>query len=422
MNLILWLLSSTVVIGNIEGVISPITANYVQRVIDKAEEKEAEAIVFLLDTPGGLMDAMREIVKDELNSNITIIIYVYPSGASDASAGVFLTYAAHIAAMTPGTNLGAAHPVAISPQGIGGGEEKKADDTMMEKATEDAAAYLRGIAKKRNRNIEWAEKAVRESVSATAEEALELGIIDLVVSSVDELLEKIHGRKVELPGGVKKLDTKNAERENLPMNFREEFLKLISNPNIAYILFIVGIYGLIFEIRSPGAIIPGVLGALCIILAFYSFSVLPINYAGVALIILGIAMFVMEVLTPTYGPLTIGGIVSMSIGSIMLINTDATFLQISKPLIFAAVGTTAAFFIFALGAVIKAMKNKPTTGKEGLTGAIGKAVSDINSKGGKVFVRGEYWNAVANKKIKIDTEVEVVEVNGLTVKVKKKEV
>jgi membrane-bound serine protease (ClpP class) len=422
MNLILWLLGSTVIIGNIEGVISPITASYVQRVIDKAEEKEAEAIVFLLDTPGGLMDAMREIVKDELNSNIPIIIYVYPSGASDASAGVFLTYAAHIAAMTPGTNLGAAHPVAISPQGVGGGEEKKEDNTMMEKATEDAAAYLRGIAKKRNRNIEWAEKAVRESVSATAEEALKLGIIDLVVSSVDELLEVIHGREVELPGGAKKLDTKNAERENLPMNFREELLKLISNPNIAYILFIVGIYGLIFEIRSPGAIIPGLVGALCLILAFYSFQTLPINYAGVALIILGIAMFVMEVLTPTYGPLTIGGIISMSIGSIMLINTDATFLQISKPLIFAAVGTTAAFFIFALGAVIKAMKNKPTTGKEGLTGVIGEAVSDINSKGGKVFVRGEYWNAVSDKKIKKDTEVEVLEINGLTLKVKKKEV
>jgi membrane-bound serine protease (ClpP class) len=422
MNLILWLLGSTVIIGNIEGVISPITASYVQRVIDKAEEKEAEAIVFLLDTPGGLMDAMREIVKDELNSNIPIIIYVYPSGASDASAGVFLTYAAHIAAMTPGTNLGAAHPVAISPQGVGGGEEKKEDNTMMEKATEDAAAYLRGIAKKRNRNIEWAEKAVRESVSATAEEALKLGIINLVVSSVDELLEVIHGREVELPGGAKKLDTKNAERENLPMNFREELLKLISNPNIAYILFIVGIYGLIFEIRSPGAIIPGLVGALCLILAFYSFQTLPINYAGVALIILGIAMFVMEVLTPTYGPLTIGGIISMSIGSIMLINTDATFLQISKPLIFAAVGTTAAFFIFALGAVIKAMKNKPTTGKEGLTGVIGEAVSDINSKGGKVFVRGEYWNAVSDKKIKKDTEVEVLEINGLTLKVKKKEV
>jgi len=422
MNLILWLFGSTVIIGNIEGVISPITANYVERVIKKAEERDAEALVLLLDTPGGLMNAMRDIVKDELNSPVPIVVYVYPSGASDASAGVFLTYAAHIAAMAPGTNLGAAHPVAISPQGIGGGEEKKQDDTMIEKATEDATAYLRSIAKKRNRNIKWAEKAVRESVSATAEEALELGIIDLIVPSIDELLEEIHGMKVELPGGVKQLDTKNAERENIPMNFREELLKLISNPNIAYILFIVGLYGLIFEIRSPGAIIPGLLGALCLILAFYSFQTLPINYAGVALIILGITMFVMEVLTPTYGPLTIGGIVSMFIGSTMLINSSSEFLQISKPLIFAVIGTTAAFFIFALGAAIRAMKSKPTTGKEGLTGTIGKAVGDINSGGGKVFIRGEYWNAVSDKKIKKDTEVEVVEVKGLKIKVKKKEV
>jgi membrane-bound serine protease (ClpP class) len=420
MNLILWLFSSTVIIGKIEGVISPITANYVQRMIEKAEEREAETLVLLLDTPGGLDVSMREIVKEELNSTVPIVVYVHPAGARDASAGVFLTYAAHIAAMTPGTNLGAAHPVAISPQGIGGGEEKKPDDTMIEKATEDAAAYLRGIAKKRNRNVDWAEKAVRESVSATAEEALELGIIDLIVSSIDELLEEIHGMEVELPQGSKELDTKNAERENIPMNFREELLKLISNPNIAYILFIIGLYGLIFEIRSPGAIIPGLLGALCLILAFYSFQTLPINYAGVALIILGIAMFIMEILTPTYGPLTIGGIVSMSIGSIMLINSSAEFLQISKPLIFAVIGTTAVFFIFALGAVIKAMKSKPTTGKEGLTGAIGKAASDINSKGGKVFIRGEYWNAVSDRKVKKDSKIEVTEVNGLTLKVKKK--
>ncbi len=426
MYLILWLFANTVILGEIEGMISPITADYVHRVIKEAEEKDTEAIVFLLDTPGGLMDAMRDIVKDELNSNVPIIVYVHPSGASDASAGVFITYAAHIAVMTPGTNIGAAHPVSISPKMPGTSEDNKEKDPneeiMMKKVTEDAVAYLRGIAKKRSRNQNWAEKVVRESVSATAEEALELGIIDLIASSIDELLEGIHGMKVELPGAVKKLDTKNAEKENIPMSSREEFLRLIFNPNVAYILFLVGIYGLIFEIRSPGAIIPGVLGALCIILAFYSFSVLPINYAGVALIILGIIMFVLEVLTPTFGPLTIGGIVSMFIGSIMLINSDATFLQISKPLIFAVVGTTAAFFIFAIGATIKAMKRKPTTGKEGLIGMIGKADSDINSRGGKVFVRGEYWNAVSDEKIKPDNEVEVLEVDGLKIKVKKKEV
>jgi len=422
MYLILWLFANTVIIGEVEGIIGPITANYVHRTIKEAEERNAEALVLLLDTPGGLDEAMREIVKDELNSSVPIIIYVYPSGARDASAGVFLTYAAHIAAMTPGTNIGAAHPVAISPGGTEGGKDKGADDTMMEKVTEDAAAYIRGIAKKRNRNINWAEKAVRESVSATAEEALNLKIIDLLASSVDELLEKIHGKEVSLPGGSKKLDTKNAEKKNIPMSLREEFLKLISNPNIAYILFIVGFYGLIFEITHPGAVIPGLLGALSLILAFYSFQTLPINYTGVALIILGIAMFVMEILTPTYGPLTIGGIVSMSIGSMMLINSDASFLQISKPIIFAVVGTTAAFFIFALGAVLKAIRKKPTTGKEGLIGTIGKAVSNINSTGGKVFIRGEYWNAVSDNKIKKDTDVKVVEVYGLKIKVKKREV
>jgi membrane-bound serine protease (ClpP class) len=431
MNLILLLLANTVIIGEIEGVISPITATYVERVIEKAEEKDAEAIVFLLDTPGGLMDAMRKIVKDELNSTVPIVIYVHPSGASDASAGVFLTYAAHIAAMTSGTNIGAAHPVSVGPKEPGAGgcekeekteEDKKNETIMMEKITEDAAAYLRGIAKKRNRNQIWAEKVVRESVSATAEEALELEIIDLIASSIDELLETIHGMEVELPDESRKLNTKNAEREKIPMDAREELLKLISNPNIAYILFIVGMYGLIFAIRSPGAIIPGLIGALCLILAFYSFQTLPINYAGVALIILGIAMFVMEVLTPTYGPLTIGGIVSMLIGSMMLINTDAPFLQISKPLIFAAVGTTAAFLIFALGAVIKSMRKKPTTGKEGLIGTIGNAVSNIDTHEGKIFIRGEYWNAISDKKIKKGTEVEVLEVDGLKIKVKKKEV
>jgi membrane-bound serine protease (ClpP class) len=427
MYLILWLFANTVILGKVEGVIGPITANYVHRVIKEAEERNAEALVLLLDTPGGLDEAMREIVKDELNSSVPIIVYVHPSGARDASAGVFLTYAAHIAAMTPGTNIGAAHPVSISPkgpEGIGSEKDKKTnnENIMMEKVTEDAAAYLRGIAKKRNRNIEWAEKAVRESVSATSEEALKLKIIDLIASSVDELLEKIHGRKVDLPGGSKKLDTKNATKKSIPMSLREEFLKLISNPNIAYILFIVGFYGLIFEITHPGAVIPGLLGALSLILAFYAFQTLPINYTGVALIILGIAMFIMEVLTPTYGPLTIGGVISMSIGSMMLINSSAEFLQISKPIIFAAVGTTAAFFLFALGAILKAMRRKPTTGKEGLIGTTGKAVSDINSTDGKVFIRGEYWNAVSDNKIKKDTEVEVVEIDGLKIKVKKREV
>jgi len=418
MNLILLLFGSFVIIGDIEGIIGPVTSNYVTRTIKRAESDRAEALIFIVDTPGGLDESMREIIKEELNASLPIIVYVHPSGARDASAGVFITLAAHIAAMTPGTNIGAAHPVAISP---GGGEEKKVDETMKEKMTQDAAAYIRSIADKRKRNADWAEKAVRQSVSVTAEEALELNIIDLVAESVDELLEKIDGMEVKLPDGVRKLNTKDAEKKEIPMSRREEFLKLISNPNIAYILFILGFYGLIFEMTHPGAIIPGLLGATCLVLAFFAFQTLPVSYTGIGLIILGIAMFVMEVLTPTYGPLTIGGIVAMTLGSMMLMNTNAPFLQISRPIIFAVVGTTAAFFIFALGAVIKAMRRKPSTGQEGLIGEIGVAEDDISSTKGKVFIHGEYWNAVSDEKINKGEEVEIIEIKRLRLKVIKKE-
>ena len=415
------LLGSSIIIGKIEGIVGPITASYVTRTIQKAEDEKAEVLIFLIDTPGGLDEAMRDIIKEELNASIPIVIYVHPSGARDASAGVFITLAAHIAAMTPGTNIGAAHPVAIGPRGRGGDEEQGIDETLMEKMTQDAAAYIRSIAEKKNRNPQWAEDAVRKSVSATAEEALKLGIIDFIAESVDELLETIGGMDVELVGFTKKLNTKVAVKKEIPMTWREELLKMISNPNIAYILFILGFYGLIFEITHPGAIIPGLLGALFLVLAFFAFQTLPINYTGVGLIILGIAMFVMEVLTPTYGPLTLGGIVAMTLGSLMLLNTNVPFLQISKSIIIAVVGTTAAFFLFALGAVIKAMKRKPATGKEGLIGEIGTAEGDINSTEGKVFIHGEYWNAESSEMIKEGEKVEVLEVERLKLKVKKKE-
>lgn len=421
MVLLLLLFSKTVMIGGIEGIIGPITESYVDRLIDRAEEEEVEALIIKIDTPGGLDQAMRNIVKRELQSEVPIIVYVYPSGARDTSAGVYITMAANIAAMSPGTNIGAASPVAFSP-GMGGGEEQKVDETMKNKMMEDAAAYLRSIAKKRNRNVDWAERAVKQSISATAEEALELNVIDMVVSSIDSLIYRIDGKEVELPQEKKVIDTENAEKKHLPMNWREELLQLISNPNIAYILFVLGFYGLIFEITHPGAVIPGLLGALSLVLAFYSFQTLPVNYTGVALIVLGIGMFVMEVLTPTFGPLTIGGIVSMGIGSMMLINTNAEFLQISKPLIITAVGMTAAFFLFALGALIKAMRRTPTTGREGFKGEEGEVVRKVDPSGGKVFVRGEYWNAFADEEIAEGEKVEVLEVDRMKLKVRKKEV
>ncbi|MCK4527056.1 nodulation protein NfeD [candidate division WOR-3 bacterium] len=419
MNLVLLLLSTTVMIGEIEGIIGPVTANYVTKIIRNAEENKVEALILIIDTPGGLDQAMRDIIKEELNASVPIIVYVHPSGARDASAGVFITLASHIAAMTPGTNIGAAHPVAISPGGQG--EGKGIDETMKEKMTQDAAAYIRSIAEKKGRNAEWAEQAVIKSVSATAEEALKLNIIDLIAESVDDLLKKVHGMEVELPSGKKKLNTAQAETKEIPMNWKEKLLQNLSNPNIAYILFILGFYGLIFEITHPGAIIPGLIGATCLVLAFFAFQTLPISYTGIGLIILGIAMFVMEVLTPTYGPLTMGGIVAMALGSMMLINTDVPFLQISRPIIAAVVGTTAAFFLFALGAIIKAMRRKPSTGKEGMLHEIGTAVSDIDSKDGKVFIHGEYWNAISDKDIKEGEEVEIVEIQRLKLTVRKKE-
>ncbi len=406
-------------IGEIEGIIGPVTANYVTKIIRNAEENKVEALILIIDTPGGLDQAMRDIIKEELNASVPIIVYVHPSGARDASAGVFITLASHIAAMTPGTNIGAAHPVAISPGGQG--EGKGIDETMKEKMTQDAAAYIRSIAEKKGRNAEWAEQAVIKSVSATAEEALKLNIIDLIAESVDDLLKKVHGMEVELPSGKKKLNTAQAETKEIPMNWKEKLLQNLSNPNIAYILFILGFYGLIFEITHPGAIIPGLIGATCLVLAFFAFQTLPISYTGIGLIILGIAMFVMEVLTPTYGPLTMGGIVAMALGSMMLINTDVPFLQISRPIIAAVVGTTAAFFLFALGAIIKAMRRKPSTGKEGMLHEIGTAVSDIDSKDGKVFIHGEYWNAISDKDIKEGEEVEIVEIQRLKLTVRKKE-
>lgn len=425
MSILLLILSSTVMVGRIEGIIGPVTSNYAIKIMEKAERENVEALIITLDTPGGLSQAMREIIKKELNAEVPVIIYVHPSGAQDASAGVFITLASHIAAMTPGTNIGAAHPVAISPGGRTPGsdenEDKKMDETMKEKMTNDAAAYIRSIAEKKGRNADWAEKAVRKSVSVTADEALRLNIIDIVADNIDELLEKIHGMEVELPSGKKILDTRNAKREELPMNWREEILQKLTNPNIAYILFILGFYGLVFEITHPGAVIPGLLGALSLVLAFYAFQTLPVNYTGIGLIVLGIAMFIMEVLTPTSGPLTVGGIVAMSLGSMMLISSDVPFLQISKPVIIAAVGTTAAFFIFALGMVIKAMRRRPSTGEEGLIGETGTAETKIDSKGGKVFIHGEYWNAFSDEEIDRNEEIIVEEINRLKLKVKKKE-
>lgn len=394
----------------VNGVINPVSAEFIGKSIRKAAQRGDAALVIELDTPGGLDTSMRGIVKEIVGSEAPVVVYVAPSGARDASAGVFITMAAHIAAMAPGTNIGAAHPV-----NLGGKLEK----TMEEKVTNDAAAYIRSLAESRGRNAEWAEAAVRKSISATDSEALKMHVIDLVAKDVPSLLSQIDGRKVQTAFGEKVLRTKDAKviREEMGLRFR--ILDFISNPNVAYILMLLGFYGLFFELTSPGAIFPGVLGSICLILAFYAFQTLPVNYAGLLLIVLAIVLFILEVKVVSHGVLTIGGLVAMVIGSLMLFESPGPFLKLSIYLILPAVVATALFFTLIIGLALKAYRRKPVTGKEGLVGARGTAKTDITKAGGMVSVHGEIWAAYSDEPIAKDERVAVEGMDGLRIKVRK---
>ncbi|HIE05039.1 MAG TPA: nodulation protein NfeD [Candidatus Latescibacteria bacterium] len=394
----------------LEGAISPASAHFLIEGLERAEEEGAECLVVELDTPGGLMESMRSMVKALLNSNVPVVAFVYPRGSRAASAGVFVTLAAHVAAMAPGTNIGAAHPVMLGGEGMG--------KEMSEKVTNDAVAYIKAIAERRGRNQKWAEDAVRRSISSTPEEALKAGVIDVIAEDLKELLEKIDGRKVRLPSGEKVLHTKGAEVVEIRMSLRDKILQALSNPNIAYILLILGFYGLIFELSNPGAILPGVIGGICIILAFYALQMLPVNYAGLLLILMGLGLFIADIKVPSHGLLTAGGIVAMTLGSLMLFRTPGSFLSVSLPVILAAVITTAAFFIFAIGMAIKARLTKPVSGKEGLIGERGVARTPLEPSG-MVLVHGELWQAKSDKPVREGDEVEVVAVEGLKLKVRK---
>ncbi len=401
----------------VEGTINPATAEYISSSIKKATEEGAECLVIELDTPGGLLESTRSIVKSILSAEIPVVVFVYPSGARAGSAGVFITLSAHIAVMAPGTNIGAAHPV-----GIGGmGDTSK---VMEQKITNDAAAFVRTIAEKRNRNVKWAERAVRESISSTETEALKDSVIDLIAKDLKDLLDKIDGRKVQINSEEKILRTKDAKVKFVEMNWREKLLALISDPNIAYILLLLGIYGILFELYNPGAIFPGVIGAVCLILAFYSLQALPINYAGLALIVLGIILLLLEIKIVSNGLLTIGGAISLLLGSIMLINSPFELMQISLTVIITAVALTVLFFIFAIGMALKAQRRKPTTGKEALVGERGIALTKFKpaSNGwatGQVRVHGEIWKAISQDAINPNEEIVVKGVEGLTLKVEK---
>ncbi|MCG3111226.1 MAG: nodulation protein NfeD [Candidatus Manganitrophus sp. SB1] len=392
-----------------DGIINPVSSELFTTAITQAEQAGAEALIIQLDTPGGLDTSMRDIIKAMVASEVPIVVYVAPSGGRAGSAGVFITLAAHVAAMAPGTNIGAAHPVAM------GGEM---DEEMKKKVTNDAAAYIRSLAERRGRNAEWAEKAVRESVSITEQEAVKLNIVDLVADDLSDLLKKIDGRTVATSQGKQTLSTENAEVVKNPISLRLRILKAISDPNVAYILMLVGITGLIAELYSPGAIFPGVVGAISLILAFYSFQTLPINYAGLLLILLAVVLFVAEAFVPSFGLLGLGGITALLFGSLMLMDTDLPALRISPAVIFSTVGVILLFSLVFIRAAWRAQRGGTVTGKEGMVGEIGVAIADLAPRG-MVRVHGEIWQAEGDEPIAKGEEVAVTEVIGLKLRVRK---
>ena len=394
----------------VDVIINPATAKFIIQSIDQATENGAQCLIIQLDTPGGLMESMRIIVKKILNSSIPVVVYVSPGGARAASAGVFITMAAHIAVMAPSTHIGAAHPVSL-----GEGKESK---TMSEKIVNDTVSYIKTTAKTRGRNADWAEKAVRKSVSITEEEAVKLNVVDFISPDIQDLLSKIDGKVIKFDGVTRTLLTKGIQPRPLKMSWRYRLLDIISNPSIAYILLMLGIYGIFFELSNPGAILPGVVGGIFLILAFYALQMLPISFAGLALILFAIILFISEIKVVSHGLLSVGGVISLFLGSMMLIENPTDYMRISLSVIIPAVLVSAGFFIFAVTMAIRARLAKPTTGMEGLVGERGTETTDVSPEG-KVFIHGEFWDVISDQKIAKDEKVEVIGVVNLKLKVKK---
>jgi membrane-bound serine protease (ClpP class) len=377
-------LTGEAVIATYEGIINPVAAEYLHDAIASAQETDAHVLIIKLDTPGGLDTSMRLIVKDITNAAIPVVVFVAPSGGRAASAGVFIT--------------------------MGGGEM---DTTMKEKVENDSAAYIKSIAEQRGRNVSWAEDAVRKSVSVTEQEALKLKIVDLVADDLPDLLTQLHGRRVALPGGPLTMATAGVEIRPFPMGLRLELLKALSDPNIAYLLMTIGTIGMLAELYNPGAILPGIVGAISLILAFYSLQSLPVNYAGVLLFILGVVFFVLEATVTSYGLLAIGGVVSLTLGSLMLIKSDAEFFQVSWTVIVPVIITTAAVSLFIVGMGVRALRRSPQTGAESMVGAVGVAKTAL-CPDGKLAIHGELWDAVSDTPVQPGGSAKVLRIEGLT--------
>jgi len=401
-----------VLVATVAAPISPVTADYLASVIERAEKENATLLVVELDTPGGLDTAMRQMVQAIIKTRIPVAVYVSPSGARAASAGVLITLAADVAAMAPGTNIGAAHPVSL-----GGGPM---DNTMSRKVENDAAAYARSLAESKGRNPEWAESAVRESASLSENQALEKKVVDLLAPSLDEFLARVDGREVRKGDRAGTLRTKGAKVTRVPMGLRHRILSALADPNIAYILMMIGVYGIFFELANPGAIFPGVVGGIALILGFYALQTLSANYAGFLLILLGIILFILEIKITSYGALTIGGIIALVLGGVMLFRaSNDPFLRVSWTVLFTMAAVSAAFFGAVISLAVRSQLRKPVSGPEGMIGETGEALADFDGRG-KVRVVGELWDARCDRPVRKGDRVTVVAREGMTLLIEPK--
>ena len=402
---------SQIILGKWDDAITPVAADYVKRIVEKAEEKNAKVIILELDTPGGLDQAMRSIIKTMMNTPIPFVVYVSPPGARAASAGAIITIAADIAAMAPSTNIGSASPVQMSGGDI--------EETMKKKVMNDMVAYVKAIAKEKGRNERLIAKMVTESINLPAEEALKKKVIDIIAVDLKDLINKIDGKKVKKGAYEITIKSKGEPVIYVKKGFRETFLSIFANPTLAYLLLIIGFYGIFFELYNPGSIIPGTIGAICLLLALYSLNAISVNWLGVLMIALGVLFFALEVITPTFGALAISGIIAMLFGSIILVSPESPYGDISLQVIIPVVIVSAIFFLAVAYLGYKAQRRKTSTGKEGMIGTVGIAKTDIDKKHGKVFVMGEIWDAYSETPIKEGEEVKVLDVEGLKLKVTK---
>ena len=398
----------------IDGAIGPATASYISRSIDEARTQNAQCLIIQLNTPGGLLDSTQTIVQSFLGSTVPVVVYVAPTGATATSAGCFITIAASVAAMAPATTIGAAHPVTLGGNPSGG--EQKPDDTMKQKLENFSVSYMEAIAARRHRNIDWAKSAVRESASISAEKALELKVVDLIAVDLPELLKQLNGRVID----GKTLKTAGAEVAEIKMSASERVFQRLWRPEVMFILMLIAMYGIIGEMTTPGAILPGVVGAIALILALYMSAILPVNVTGLVLIALALMLFIFDVYAPSHGVLTMGGVISFLIGSLMLFNRADPLFRLSLSYIIPATLVTAAFFVFVIGKGLRAQLLPVKVGAETMVGKTVTTLTPIDSRGGRIFIEGEYWNAVSDTPIEKGEVVEIAAVQGLTLKIKTK--